>query len=67
MRYFFHSLYLPLRAMAAFGRRRTVNVQAPKGWLLPVHSLLSQGLRLESAALPGWLPGTSLLAVAELG
>ena len=60
VRYFFHSLY----AAMYFARLRRSETMAAPRWSLP-HRLMGMAFRVESALLPSWMPGTSLIAVAS--
>lgn len=62
-RYFFHGLYPLALAVNALGRARSTDIVAPPESLL--HRAVGRWFAVESAALPGFLPGTSLLAVAS--
>jgi hypothetical protein len=62
-RYFFHGLYPLALAVNALGAARSTDIVAPPESLL--HRAVGRWFAVESAALPGFLPGTSLLAVAS--
>lgn len=65
--YFFHALYPAIRVVAALGRKRTVEVGAPSGRLVRLaHRVLARGFDLDARVLPRWLPGSSILVVAEV-
>ena len=60
-RYLFRLLYLPARALALGKRGRAVSIAAPPAMMRPIHRLLAGYFRMESAMLPGSVPGTSML------
>jgi hypothetical protein len=62
-KYFFHGLYPLALAIKVSGTARSTDIVAPPESL--VHRAVGRWFALESAALPGFLPGTSLLAVAS--
>lgn len=65
--YFFHSLYAPARALAMLGVPRQTRMRAPRrGLASSLHALVGHALRLESTLVPGWVPGSSIYAVASL-
>jgi hypothetical protein len=61
--YFFHGLYPAALAINALGRARSTDVVAPPESL--IHRAVGRWFALESAALPGFVPGTSLIAAAR--
>jgi len=62
-RYFFHGLYPVALAINAIGATRSTEIAAPPESFL--HRFIGRWFAIESAALPGFLPGSSLLAVAR--
>jgi SAM-dependent methyltransferase len=65
--YFFHALYAPARALSMLGVARQTEVRAPRrGLASSLHSLVGHVFRLESRLVPGWVPGSSIYAVAAL-
>lgn len=62
-RYFFHGLYPVALAYNVLGATRPTDVVAPAESLL--HRVVGRWFAIESGALPGFVPGTSLLAVAR--
>jgi SAM-dependent methyltransferase len=64
VRYFFHALYLPLRAMGWLTLKRRVSNQAPSPiWL---HGLLARAFFLELRVMPAWCFGGSLFGRVEI-
>jgi hypothetical protein len=61
--YFFHGLYPVALAINALGATRSTDVLAPPESLL--HRVVGRWFVLESIALPGFFPGTSLIAAAR--
>ena len=65
-RYFFHSLYLPMLAVARLrGERDLMREDRPLA-RRGLHRFLGRLLAAEERVLPGRLPGTSLLAILEV-
>lgn len=62
-RYFFRSLYLAALGLRLIGTRREVVHEAPAGG--PLHKLIAGFLLSETALLPRFVPGSSLLCVAH--
>jgi len=62
-RYFFHGLYPFALAIKALGAARSTDVVAPPESVL--HRAVGHWFATESVVLPGFVPGTSLLAVAS--
>jgi 2-polyprenyl-3-methyl-5-hydroxy-6-metoxy-1,4-benzoquinol methylase len=62
-RYFFHALYPAARALLSLQKERAVKIAAPTGWQKPLHRLIAAGFMVESALLPGFVRGTSLLCL----
>jgi len=60
--YFFHSVYLPARVMAALGASRSTRVNSPRGRAKPLHRAIAWAMTLDYHALPGTLPGASAIA-----
>jgi SAM-dependent methyltransferase len=60
-RYAFRLLYPPALALAFMRRGRPVSVQAPLPRARAMHRLAAGYFRLESAVLPWWVGGTSLM------
>jgi len=65
MHYFFHALYPAGRAVLALTGRRQVRVSAPHSWQRMLHRALGEAFYWENKVLPGSLPGTSLLCLAD--
>lgn len=65
--YFFHLVYLVARLMSALGMQRSTGFEAPSRNLLTrtLHGLLSCYGWIENRVLPGKLPGSSILAIAQ--
>jgi SAM-dependent methyltransferase len=61
-RYFFHALYGPM--LVARGRHRDTTISAPSAPGL--HQLLGRVFALEGKVIPRWVPGTSIVAIAEV-
>ena len=64
-RYFFHGLYPIARVFTALGLPRSTRVVAPARPAL--HDAVARWFVAESRLLPGFVPGTSLLAIAAPG
>lgn len=64
-RYFFHTLYPVMALQRSLGIERDVAFKPVRGDTL--HRLLAAGLYLDDFCLPGALPGTSLLLLADVG
>jgi 2-polyprenyl-3-methyl-5-hydroxy-6-metoxy-1,4-benzoquinol methylase len=64
-RYLFRLLYLPARLLLAMQGKRPTEIKAPVGALKVVHTMISYVLLADAVALPGALPGTSVLIVAS--
>ena len=63
--YFFHALYPPAWLASRVAGRRSTTLSAPSFAIS--HRMIEQILLIEQKVLPGWLWGTSLLAIAERG
>lgn len=63
--YFFHGLYPALRLLGILRHSRSERFRAPRGAWLPFHAAVARYFRLEERLCPGWVPGSSLLAVAR--
>jgi SAM-dependent methyltransferase len=63
-RYFFHLVYPAIMAITRLGKARMVEVQAPKQLFL--HRFLGACFRWEDAIVPGFVPGSSIIAAARL-
>jgi len=65
--YFFHSLYVAARALSSLPGRRSTEMRPP---ITPlgrwIHRSVGAALSLERRLLPGWIPGSSLYAVAAV-
>ena len=59
--YAFRLLYAPALVLAAMSRNRSVSISAPTPAMRPVHRLLAAYFGAESAILPRWVPGSSLV------
>lgn len=64
MHYFFHALYLPMRLLSKSGR--STEIQAPTGFKRIIHKLLAAFCVAEAALVPGYIAGTSIIAVADI-
>jgi hypothetical protein len=64
LRYFFHSLYVPIRLLNMLNRPRAISFSRPGRTAL--HSLIATAFQFEAAILPGRVPGSSLLGVGRL-
>jgi hypothetical protein len=60
-RYAFRLLYAPALALRLTRTGRSVSIAAPPHVLRPLHRLIAGYFRLESALLPGWIAGTSVV------
>ena len=65
MSYFFHSLYLPGLLQKKLNVKRKIKIEAPKGISILIHRLLSVFFKIEADVVPGFVRGTSIIAVAE--
>ena len=61
-RYFFQTLYLPIWLAK---KKRGTAIQAPTPALALLHRIIGRAMTLEQAVIPGALPGSSIIAVAE--
>jgi SAM-dependent methyltransferase len=61
VRYAFRLLYLPALALSVTKAGRSVSIAAPSPISRPVHRILAKYFQMESALLPDWIVGTSLL------
>ena len=64
LRYFFHSLYVPMRLVSLLKRKRRISFNTPG--FTRLHSLAASAFRWEAQLLPSRWPGSSLLAVGRL-
>lgn len=62
-RYCFRLLYPPARILSSLGMKRATEVSAPSAGSRGVHRALGALFALEERLVPGFVPGTSLLAV----
>lgn len=62
--YFFHGLYPVALAINVLGAVRSTEIAAPPPDSL-LHRVVGRWFAMESRALPGFVPGTSLLAIAR--
>ena len=60
-RYAFRLLYPPALALSITKGRRSTSIDAPSPAWRPLHRLLAKYFQLESALLPAWMGGTSLM------
>jgi SAM-dependent methyltransferase len=60
--YFFHSVYLPARAMAALKKPRSTRIDAPLGWARPLHRAISWAMLMDYHLVPSAIAGTSAIA-----
>lgn len=65
-RYLFRPLYPLLRVMAAFKSKRETKIRAPQGLTLSLHKMLAAAMLLDRHLIPGFVPGTSILAHLQL-
>jgi SAM-dependent methyltransferase len=65
--YFFRLPYLPMRAIASTGRKRAIAIHSPQGEMEKrLHQVLSLLMLLDYYALPGCIPGSSLIATLRV-
>jgi SAM-dependent methyltransferase len=60
--YFFHSVYLPARILAAMKKNRSTRMDAPRGWARPLHRMISWAMLVDYRIVPAIIPGTSAIA-----
>lgn len=63
--YFFHSLYLPALLQKKLNIEREIKIASPKGIAITIHKVLALFFKLDANVLPGFVYGTSIIAVAE--
>jgi hypothetical protein len=64
--YFFQLLYLPARIITKTGRKREVEMKAPKGISKWIHLLISYALTVANYSRFLGFPGTSIIACFSL-
>jgi SAM-dependent methyltransferase len=63
--YFFHALYLPLRAMSLLKHKRSESIAVPSNATRWIHRLLAKLFVIEYRLLPRAIPGSSIIATLE--
>jgi hypothetical protein len=61
VRYVFRLVYLPGLLLSRTGRGRSVVLRGPSPAMRPIHKVLTAYFRLETAVVPQWVAGTSVM------
>jgi hypothetical protein len=65
LRYFFHSVFLPVRVNIWFFNKRTIGIKPPRGLMRIAHGFLAFLFFLDYLLLPKRLLGTSIILTAK--